>query len=322
MPNKERKAKNERKELRREKVKQSNKNRRLPRPMGITFLAIEGYGTQLSDILTNHKNKTIRDNNTNNQQHTNKQIKYRVVEQWVHQSMSINNQYMTINQLSIYLNLDVVHIQRYMDLAMKKIGKWLGDDQGMLERSRAIFFTSLNLASENMALNRAQVELLTRSQSGRYKPFISSTLNQALANNTSAMRPFLDLIKVLEPKQNGNTIFDNRTINLTKNQQYLTTEEALILIGKNAESMALNPSLADAYILTQKGLPDVGARTQDLKAIGIKYDGTQPAKDGPTILSPTIHEDSENGPNPTDHHINRGGKAFEGKVEDEDDFRM
>ncbi len=301
---------------RRRQEKEQNK-RRLPRPIGTTMMAIEGYGTQLSDILIKPRSHSKQTNKSKSPQpidltnkqlrQTNQQIKYYIIEQWTHGAMRLNNQLYTINQLAQYLNMDIIHIQQYMQIAMRKIGKWLGDEANMAEKARAIFFQAVNLVSENVSLSRDQVELLKVSQSGHYKPFISSTLNQALANHTTAIRPFLDLIKVLEPKQTGNMIFDNRTVNITKSQQFITTEEAIKMINANTQSMADNPSLADAYIGTQSPLPDVGARTQDLKAIGIRYDGTI--------------KNSEDGPISIDHHQNRGGKAFEGRIEDEDDFK-
>lgn len=144
-----------------------------------------------------------------------------------------------------------------------------------------------------MALNRSQVELLLASQGGEYQPFISSAVNQALANNTASLNPILAILKQLTEKTQTNIFIDNsKKESLIQNNQYLTTDTALKLIASNAESMALDPTLADAYIGMIKGLPDVSAKTQDLRSIGVKYDGTKDAKalqgsTATTVILPT-----------------------------------
>jgi hypothetical protein len=274
------------------KTKKQNpipKGTRFPRPLGITLKAMEGYGTRISHILNplphpKQKNN-IKPIVTEEQYNKTKQrIKYDIIEHWTQQGMSLNKQSYTLNQLSIYLNMEIELIMKYSNIAMKKISKWIGDEQGMQDKARVLFFQSLKMGLENISLNRAQVDLLMASQGAEYKPFISSTVNQALANHTGALAPLLNLIKVLENKPSGgNTIFNTQINNLTKNTQYITTDEALSLIRKNAESMADNPSLADTEIAKlglESSLPDVNARTQDLTAIGIRHNGTQLADQG------------------------------------------
>lgn len=161
--------------------------------------------------------------------------------------------------------------------SMKKLGK-VWDKADAAEVARALFSVCLQKNSEILSESQSQYEILKASQAGRYQPFISTTVNQALTNMISATTPIHNLLKVITEKQPINIIYQHQ-INPNQHTELITSERAMELVKEAGPSMLNDPLLAasqvEQYRLANL-LPDVNARTQDLRGIGIKYDGTPP----------------------------------------------
>lgn len=242
---------------------------RMPRPRGLTNLSIN---------LTDNTNRLTK-------------LREYIIGKWVHNNLTLNNRIMNMDELGDYIQMSPGIVMRYMVEVMKDMGKVLNKVEGT-ELARALFSHILKNGLEIQAQHQAQVGNLLASQGARYQPFISMAVNQSLANLNATQGTLLALLKTLTEKNVTNILIHNET-NTTENK-YLTTDEAVKLIGPNQISMIEDPSLAQSYILSQKGLPDVGARTQDLRGIGIRHDGTQNASAGlPEEPTPRPKRDKE-----------------------------
>ena len=275
-----------------ETKKQKQRKTRVPRPLGFTQI----HRTQTKEQL---------------------QLKY--IEHYVNNGLQLNKQHKSIQQLAYYIQLNELRVHKYINDMFRKIGKWMGDEKELREKARVIFQILAQKNLENMALHEAQVRLLEASQGGSYKPFISSTLNQALANLTAAQSPLLGTLKMITDKSPTNILItQNTTLNQNTSQTYITQEMALKMVRDNAQSMADNPASADAYYGTLNGVPDVNARTQDLRAIGIKHNGALDTLNTNPIALNEVPDDSEDGPN---KHETRRAKTmgFE-EIEDIEEF--
>ena len=151
------------------------------------------------------------------------------------------------------------------------------------------------------------------SQGGEYKPFISATVNQALANLNSTQTGIHSLLKMLTEKQSTNIILNQYNTSNTQ-EVHITSEEALAMINGNKPSMLADPLLADEQILKyQKAglLPDINARTQDAS------EWSKPKH----FTNPLLTSSTESPAKPTHHDRRERSENVIDIVEDEDEFK-
>lgn len=245
---------------------------RIPRPLGLTLRAKQLHMEGDTDSMI--------------------KLKHILIEQWTNNGMVLNNQLYTPEQLSAYLNMPILYITKYMMKSLKNMGKVM-DMNKVEENARAIFGLCLKKGLEIQAQCQAQVGCLVAQQGGEYVPFLTPALNQALANLNATQLPMLSLLKTMTDKAPVNILLQNMpTAIITGDAQakYLTTDEALKLITPGRPSMHQDISLAHDYISHIPNLPSVDARTQDLREIGLRYDGTQSLSSGAEIEQ-SGHED-------------------------------
>lgn len=257
--------------------------KRIPRPFGLT-LALIRYR---QSPLVQDKEDLIR-------------IKERVIEQWTSNNNMINERIYTLDQLATYLNMNPTMIIKHMWKTLRKLGKVF--DQGTLdEKARVLWSVSLFKILEIGSEHAQQVQILKTAQGGVYKPFVSSTLNQALGNWNQSQTGIHNLLKMLLDKNPTNILIqnylpngqpNNATENMPLGHKNITTTEALKLINSNQKSMLEDTNLAD-QIGNPNELPDVNPRTQNVSLI------TQPK----TLIhaNPAHHAGTQSDTNPTDN---------------------
>lgn len=150
--------------------------RRLPRPTGLTILA---------------KQLHTKSNNLSDEQVN------RLFQYMLYNKMQINGQTLSLSTLANMLQVSVVQIyRRFMEYQEKMSKAFLGKAGYM---SGAMFFEASQKILESHAFMRQQREVLSRSQGGQYRPFITDSVNIALKNELDAAKVILELYKTMKP---------------------------------------------------------------------------------------------------------------------------
>lgn len=245
--------------------KTKNKVIRVSRPAGVTMLA-----RSLKE--NNYMNTNEEDNNANTKKAIIPKLKQHIIHTWINNNMRLNGQLVNTIQLGHYLNLPELYIQKHMIQYLEKMGKFM-ESRDLASITRGLSSLCLKFASEIHAQVQDQVHTLVQSQGGKYVPFVSSCVNQAIGNLINSQEPMLKLLKALGGGEGTNVFIQHNTQN-KEADKYLNTDDAIKLIANSTPSMMDDPSLADAYI-AHLTLPNINARTQNLREIGLKHDGTQ-----------------------------------------------
>lgn len=264
---------------------------RIPRPMGLTLQLSQSHKKQ-EELLN---------------------IKIRVIEQWTTGGMRLNERTYSLEQISQYLNMQPSIVMKYMWKSMNKMGN-IFNTKDSNEQARVIFSYCLKLGLEISSEMANQVQILSRSQAGQYKPFLSSAVNQALANWNSSQSPLLALLKTLTDKQQTNILINNQIQQNT--HQHVTSDEAIKIINSKVPSMLEDPIMASNKIATYAeslSLPDLNPNTQNIALI------TKPKLLSDTLIpqsqanrmaihtSQSIHPNASNPlPNPSSHPNTQG----------------
>jgi hypothetical protein len=306
------KAKN--KKTKKELTKEKEPKRRIlrvPRPMGITALC--------RDLNKEPTKKEVEDQNTfpsNPQSQRNRIIRIYLNAYTNNQLIEYDNitkeyKLITIQKLAYLLNTDTNTIMILLTKEFSRMGVMM--DRAKVEITRGLLLRAIFEGAELSALTAQQTAILMASQGGKYAPFISGEVNRAIGNQIAAMKPKLDLLKLL---------FDGRSGTISPTQQgtpdgqptgtYLTVEMAHNLLAEGHQSVLTNEALRGQIIDT----------SNDLKLLP----ETNPNYQGGDILSSKslyqnvpeeLQNQSENG---THSDRNKARKGLT-EVEDEDEFR-
>ena len=185
------------------------------------------------------------------------------------------------------------------------------------EIARGALLGTLFEASELSALTAHQTAILLASQGGKYAPFISGEVNRAIGNQIAALKPKIDLLKVLFDGKSGTLGLTNPAVPVaaqmgTKQGTVLTIEMAHNMLLEGHQSVMTNPALLGP-------ITDADSTLQVLPE-------TNPNMQGGNILSSKSlykgsDEDLQSLANGADHtEKNRANKGHI-EVEDEDEFR-
>lgn len=244
------------------------KERRIPRPLGTTYQSI-----QLNQEKEETKKRTYL-----------KQIQRRMIEQYVANGLRLNGQQIPIAQFASFLKLTTIELIKAMNEEMNKVSKFFDSDEGR-QLARVAFLGAIFEAQETMAISKSQTQLLLASQGQEYVPFLSSSVNQAIANQITAQKPMLELIKLLLDGGSKETnILIQNTQNNQSNNQFITPDMAVKMLTEHSVKSLLPASNAIGQTyedIEQEAanlgteLPEVRAQFQDLTKIGIRHDGTQ-----------------------------------------------
>lgn len=233
---------------------------RFPRPLGTTSLSLQ---------LQQENNQITKDNLLH-------RIRKLLIEQWASNGMMLNNRVYTVDEFSLFLNIPSITLIKLMNEELTKIGKFFEDKEGK-QLARVSLFRSLFWALENQSIAKSQLHILMADQGQRYVPFLSAEVNKAIANSTNAIKPMLDILKLMMEKTSDNPLLPNTTTNNNLNI-YVSPDEANRMIqDKGLASLLEDEGHLEQKmaILSQASLPEVNATYQNLTNIGIKYDGTK-----------------------------------------------
>jgi len=187
--------------------KQDNSIKRISRPLGLTLLAQQVNNKQID-------NSTIE----------------KILSYMLNNKIQINNKEFSINTLATYLNIPSYRIMKaYINYQNKLSGVILGDKESL---KGALIFSILEKNLEDRQGIAEQLYLLRRSQSGRYKPFISTAVNEALDLSLKSTKSFLDLYRVMAPNPNQSTTNILNNLQPETATKSISISEALILLEK------------------------------------------------------------------------------------------
>jgi hypothetical protein len=217
-----------RNKIRQKKVK-DNKLKRVPRPFGITLLAQQA----------NHLKQNI-----------NPDLLERIIQYMLSTNIQVKGKKLTISTLADYLNVSNTKIMKaYLEYNSKMSKVMLGTGDRI---KGALDFLGLEKILEHQALVSQQLQLLQASQGSSYKPYISSSVNEALKLNLDGIKGMVDISKALSghnPYQNGLNFQQNNYLNPNLSQ----TNPAMKAIGINE---ALN-------IIHEQGLGTISYNPND-----------------------------------------------------------
>lgn len=155
-------------------IKQGN---RVPRVQGTTSLCIN-YNQQKTE-----ENK--------------ERIYKHIIAQYIYSGFLYNGIPITTNHLSYHLSIPHDNIQKYISESLTSISS-IVSKENIESTFRSILALSTQWALEAQGQINQQVQLLKNSQGDSYKPFISSTVNQALKLLLDSNKNVVDLIKAVQ----------------------------------------------------------------------------------------------------------------------------
>lgn len=203
------------------------------------------------------------------------------------------NQYMTEGSIGMGINgLD--GISRFLRIGKKDLMKRLSEattailgigthEEQLNGINRVVISQLINMALADRSLITEQVHNLKRAQGAGYVPFLTTSYNQALKLGIESQKPFLELLKALNPVPGPNTnilIQGDPKHNNVPDANSVSTHEAMKLIdaARNGTTLLEDESskleLYSAYV-KDTSLPEVVA-TKQLGEAAI--DGPLPSK--------------------------------------------
>lgn len=212
--------------------------KRIPRPKNLTI-------TSINYNLT-------KDNNLY------EKLIYILIMEYVTKGFTLNQSQISIHQMSMDYNIPIESINKYINQIARETGSLvLGDD--LVSAHRASLALSLNSLFDTKGLIRAQVALLLESQGAAYKPYVSSTVNQALKMLIDSDKSFMDWADKMMPKNSEitNLILNNtRAETLSSNEAIKYMRQIALPASNEEDNKALQgPSGIDQGHIVRASLP-------------------------------------------------------------------
>lgn len=237
--------------------------RRIPRPLGVTYLMSQYHSAEES-LKEEIKTRIIS----------------HVVNQWALNNGLLCNESHNVNSLAKYLCCDISDIQ-YV-LQQRLLSNRLWDREKQEELLSAVTGWTLTMAMEDRMEAASQVEILKRSQGDHYVPFISSELRQAL---DLKMKAGSNLSAVVKQMSGGSLNIFNQQVNVAPENttgDFITKQEALKMVEVSVQQ-ALPSNEDTVKYLEEKyhnfeGLPEVNAKKQigiDASKEGLDFNKTE-----------------------------------------------
>lgn len=231
-------------------MKKSEKKLRVPRPMGSTQL-VNSY-----NLLPEEDKSSMRE-----------KIVMFFIHQWFLSNGNLSGVNYSINDISLFLKVEPVVIQTYMRDQVLNSKLWDKDiQQNLME---ALLGQQLAWTFEDRMEIQNQLEILKKSQNGRYMPFISSEMNKALKLKLESTTSLQALVRSLSGSANGGSINIFNQFNQQNNNQEtgVTTAEALLIIQEEQNKLPVseknNPQLFIESKYDLSDLPEVCALNQE-----------------------------------------------------------
>lgn len=218
--------------------------RRIPRPFGATALAAQYHITKDKTYLQQYQNLMI--------------------QQWCLCSGNICGNTYDIQSLSRSLNVPVEAIRIHMRDEVLKSRVWDSDHQEELLKGLIGQMVSWTL-EDRMRIN-GQINLLTASQGGTYKPFISAELNKAMKMGLESTTSLQSLVGRLMGGGPSVNIFNMFQQNNEQNVQnnFVSRDDVLEILANEQKQL---PKEEQALLLETRydlsSLPEVVATRQE-----------------------------------------------------------
>ena len=191
-------------------------NKRIPRPYGATSLAAQYHITKEEEYLHQFQNLMI--------------------QQWCLCSGDICGQTYDIQSLANSLKVPVESIRIHMRDEVLKSRVW--DSEHQEELLKGLIGQMISWTLEDRIRINGQINLLTASQGGTYKPFISAELNKAMKMGLESSTAMQSLIARLTGGGQTTNIFNMFQQNNEQNIQnnFVTRDDVLeILSGEQKQ---------------------------------------------------------------------------------------
>lgn len=236
------------------------KNCRVPRPFGSTQM-INAYHKLPEDQKQEMMGKIITF----------------FIHQWFLGNGNLCGISYSINELSLFLNIDPSVIHTYMRDQVVNSKLW--DKEIQQNLMEALLGQQMAWVFEDRIEIQNQLDLLKRSQMGKYTPFVSAEVNKALKLKLDSTTSLQSLVRSLSGGgQNGSINIFNQ-FNQQNNQESvgITQQEALQIIQEEQHKLPVNErERPDQYIEAKYDLdllPEVCALKQqgvDTEKEGLK----------------------------------------------------
>jgi len=208
-----------------------NKPERIPRPKHITSLAINYRQT---------KNEQLK-----------RQLIQVLLSQYTTNGFQLNGHPLSLQDLSFKYNIDIGTIYKELGEISKTVTGFINSDD-LLSSHEALLAMLLESGIRDKGLAAAQLSRMLHSQGDTYKPFISSTVNQAVDLNLKATRNLVDIAQSFIPK-NSEVIHMIRdrgqaeSLSVTEATEHIRSQAQLNAAPKDAESIPLEGKKASKY---------------------------------------------------------------------------
>lgn len=218
-------------------------NKRIPRPYGATSLAAQYHITKEEQYLRQFQNLMI--------------------QQWCLCSGNICGQTYDIQSLANSLNVQVEDIRIHMRDEVLKSRVW--DSEHQEELLKGLIGQMISWTLEDRIRINGQINLLTASQGGTYKPFISAELNKAMKMGLESSTAMQGLVARLTGGGQTTNIFNMFQQNNEQNIQnnFVTRDDVLEILAGEQKQL---PKSEQAKLLESRydlsSLPEVVATRQ------------------------------------------------------------
>lgn len=219
-------------------------NKRIPRPYGATSLAAQYHITKEEQYLRQFQNLMI--------------------QQWCLCSGNICGQTYDIQSLANSLNIQVEDIRIHMRDEVLKSRVW--DSEHQEELLKGLIGQMISWTLEDRIRINGQINLLTASQGGTYKPFISAELNKAMKMGLESSTAMQSLVARLTGGGQTTNIFNMFQQNNEQNIQnnFVTRDDVLEILAGEQKQL---PKSEQAKLLESRydlsSLPEVVATRQE-----------------------------------------------------------
>lgn len=223
---------------------------RVPRPLGITHLLYE-YHKLPEEEKDNALNK----------------IRNLILQTWFLSNGNICGRHLSMNQLVIFLNVDVQYVQDYLKDQVINNKIWDKDNQQRL--LEGLIGNQISWVLEDRMNIMNQFEILKASQNGKYTPFVSAEVNKTLKLLIESSTSMQSLFRTLSGGGGTTNNFFTQ-INQQQNQMAnsgVDYEEVLEIIEETQKSLPESERMSPARYIEEKydlsGLPAVCALEQE-----------------------------------------------------------
>jgi len=210
--------------------------------------------------------------NANIQKQIKEQLTKHLINTYASNNQTLNGRIYSIEELATYLQVPQNRVMGQVVEHSMQMARVLGEDGSMKEMYEGLLLTALGWALGDRVKVTKQLELLNRSQNGKYKPFISGEVNGLLGTLLKSQGALLEVAKTMKPETqrhphlpghsqviNGNVLYNNGvndgSVSSVPGSKALTVDEASKLINERVQApIALNPF--NDYL---EGTPNISA---------------------------------------------------------------